>query len=264
MNLDQPLIRAVLGRIVLVCVIAAGVQVAVVPAPAQSIDSLKKQAKDGVAEAQYELAKAYINGEGIGKDVKQGVEWLQKAAVQEHAPAQDALWVMYRKGFSPYLAKDPKRALEWLRKSADHNYATAEYEIALLYLDGDGETSIPRNPKEAAKWFRKAARQPGSDKSRASLEDMLHKGWITKQEANWHAPEGVASIPPKEPAKGKAAPFSLAEVETGLKGWIPNNRMSILVQTYGVNFSLNGEARNRLLADGADPDLLQVISNSKR
>ena len=264
MNPHRPRIRVVLVRIILVCVIALGALVAPVPAPGQSIESLKKQAKDGDAEAQYELAKAYISGQGVSKDVKQGMEWLEKSAILEHAGAQDALWVMYRKGFSPYLAKDPKRALEWLKKSADHNYATAEYELGLLYRDGDGETGISRNPKEAAKWFRKAARQPGSDMSRASLEQMLEKGWITKQEANWHAPEPVASVPPKEPAKGKATPFSLAEVETGLKGWITNNRMAILVQTYGVNFSLNGDARNRLLADGADPNLLQVISNSKR
>lgn len=270
MNL-QPLPRVALVRIVVVCVVATGALVGAVPARSQSIESLKTQAKDGNAEAQYELAKAYISGQGVDKDVKQGMEWLEKSAVLEHAGAQDALWVMYRKGFTPYLTKDPKRALEWLRKSADHNYATAEYELARLYLDGDAETGISRNPKEAAKWFRKAARQPGSDKSRASLEDMLHKGWISKQEANWHAPEPVATVASKdsakEPAKGKAAPFSpfsLAEVETGLKGWITNNRMAILVQTYGVNFSLNGDARNRLLADGADPNLLQVISNSKR
>ena len=263
----QPLPRVVLVRKILVCVVAAGALVAVVPARSQSVESLKAQAKDGNAEAQYELAKAYISGQGIAKDVKQGMEWLEKSAVLEHAGAQDALWVMYRKGFTPYLAKDPKRALEWLRKSADHNYATAEYELARLYLDGDAETGVSRNPKEAAKWFRKAARQPGSDKSRASLEDMLHKGWITKTEANWHVPEPVATVVSKEPAKNKAvssSPFSLAEVETGLKGWITNNRMAILVQTYGVNFSLNGDTRNRLLADGADPNLLQVISNSKR
>jgi TPR repeat protein len=267
----QPLPRGVLVRKILVCVLAAGALVAAVPASAQSVESLKTQAKEGNAEAQYELAKAYISGQGIAKDVKQGMEWLEKSAVLEHAGAQDALWVMYRKGFTPYLAKDPKRALEWLRKSADHNYATAEYELARLYLDGDAETGVSRNPKEAAKWFRKAARQPGSDKSRASLEDMLHKGWISKQEANWHVPEPVATVvspvPAKEPAKNKAvpsSPFSLAEVETGLKGWITNNRMAILVQTYGVNFSLNGDTRNRLLADGADPNLLQVISNSKR
>jgi len=116
-----------LVRIILVCVVAAGALLAGVPAPGQSIESLKKQAKDGDAEAQYELAKAYISGQGVSKDVKQGMEWLEKSAILEHAGAQDALWVMYRKGFSPYLAKDPKRALEWLKKSADHNYATAEY-----------------------------------------------------------------------------------------------------------------------------------------
>lgn len=263
MNFPGAKTRRILIRSLLVCVIAAGAPLAVVQAQAPNIDQLRKQAKENDAEAQFQLAKAYLLGTGVAQDSKQGVEWLQKAAKLEHAPAQLALAKMYLDGREQNIHKDPKQGMEWLRKAVDHGYAPAEHDLAVMYRDGDAETGIPRKPHEAAAWFRKAARQPGSTQSQGSLDDMFHQGLITKQEANWRAPE-----PAKEAGKGKAAPlplaFSLAEVETGLKGWITSARMATLVHTYGVNFSLSAGAEKALLADGADANLLQAISTSKR
>jgi hypothetical protein len=242
------------------CVIAAGAPLVGALAQAPNIDHLRKQAKENDAEAQFELAKAYLLGtDGVAKDSKQGVEWLQKAARLEHAPAQLALAKMYLDGREQNIHKDPKQGLEWLHKAADHGYAPAEHDLAVMYRDGDAETGIVKKPHDAAAWFRKAARQPGSTQSQGSLEDMFHAGLITKQEANWRAPE-----PTKEGEKGKAGPFSLAEVETGLKGWITSTRMATLVHTYGVNFSVNAGTEKVLLAAGADANLLQAISGSKR
>lgn len=254
--------RRFLLRMILMCLTAA-VALATLPAQAQNIDTLRKQAKAGDAEAQYQLASAYLSGSGgASKDLKQGVQWLRKAADLEHAAAQYALWVMYRSGFPPEIPKDPAQGLPWLRKSADHGYSTAQYNLGLLYRNGDQETGVPQKPHEAATWFRKAARQPGSTKSQASLAEMLQQGLITKQEANWHAPESATSVPPK-PAKSGAPPFSLAEVETGLKGSITSKRMAALVQQFGVDFKLSDDAQKRLTDAGADPDLLQVISTSQ-
>jgi TPR repeat protein len=154
---------------------------------------------------------------------------------------------MYREGFrTADIPKDPKQGLKWLQKSADHGYARAEYNLALLYQDGDDATGIPRNPHEAAAWFRKAARQPGNPGSRTELEKMLKKHLISEPEANWRPP------------------FSLGEVETGLKGWITNKRMARLVQEFGVDFKMNPATQKRLANDGADDNLLQTISASRR
>lgn len=256
--------RRFLLRIVLACVVAAGACLAAIPVQAQNIDSLRNQAKAGDAEAQYQLANAYLSGSGgASKDLKQGVEWLRKAASLDHAAAQFALWVMYRSGFPPEIPKDPAQGLPWLRKSADHGYSTAQYNLGLLYRNGDGETAVPRNPHEAAVWFRKAARQPGLGKSQASLAEMLQEGLISQQEANWRAPEPATFVPPK-PTKSGAAPFSLAEVETGLKGSITSKRMATLVQQFGVDFKLSDASQKRLVDAGAAPELLQVISASNR
>jgi len=248
MNCLRTKTRRILIGGLFVCAITASAPLTVVRAQAPNIDQLRKQAKENDAEAQFQLAKAYLFGTGVAQDSKQGVEWLQKAARLEHAPAQLALAKMYLDGREQNIHKDPKQGMEWLRKAVDHGFAPAEHDLAVMYRDGDADTGIPRKPHEAAAWFRKAARQPGSTQSQGSLEDMFHQGLITRQEANWRVP----------------APFSLAEVETGLKGWITSARMATLVHTYGVNFNLNAGAQKVLLADGADANLLQAIKASKR
>lgn len=52
----------------------------------------------GNAEAQYHLARMYIDGVGVKKDVHQGVNWLDLAARKNHAPAQALLGQMIFKG----------------------------------------------------------------------------------------------------------------------------------------------------------------------
>lgn len=43
------------------------------------------------ADAQYNLARMYLDGTGVTKDVRQGVNWLDLAARHGHAPAQALL-----------------------------------------------------------------------------------------------------------------------------------------------------------------------------
>lgn len=45
----------------------------------------------GNADAQYNLARMYLDGTGVAKDVRQGVNWLDLAARKGHAPAQALL-----------------------------------------------------------------------------------------------------------------------------------------------------------------------------
>src|SRR5438270_3898019 len=259
MKIRPSRIREDLLWIIVVCVVSAGSNLSRAQAQAPDIAALHKQAEAGNADAQYKLAAAYLNGEGVARDGKQGVEWLQKAAKLDHPGAQLALSTFFLRGGGQNIPKDPKQGLLWLEKAANHGYAPAEYNLGLLYQDGDGGTGIPRDPHKAATLFRKAARQPGSTKSQAALQDMLQKKLISRQEANWQAAEPV-----KVAEKGKAAPFSLGDVETGLKGRITSARMATLVQHYGVDFKLNDSARKRLKDDGAEDALLQMISISRR
>ena len=158
-------VRHSLVNFVLISAVAAALACSLVSAQTQNFAALHKQAKEGNAEAQYELAKDYYTGTGVSKDSKQGLEWLRKSADQGHPGAEFALAVLYRKG----ELKDPKQGLVWLQKSAAHNNAAAEYELGCLFRDGEG--GVSKNPHEAALWLRKAARQqnqpaqnaPGTD-----------------------------------------------------------------------------------------------------
>lgn len=224
------ILRSSSFRVIAVCALAA----ASVAAEDQDFASVQRKAQAGDAIAQYDLAKDYIGGTGV--------------------------------------ARDPVQGLAWLRKSADQGYFGAEYALAYMYLNG--AEKLPKDEHEAAKWFRKAAKQQNKA-SQDKLAAMLAQGLISSEEANWRATETTAAqtppqtlprtLPsPAKDAKGKAAPFSLGDVETGLTGGITSKRMTTLVQKFGVDFRLNAVARKRLADQGADDNLLTTISASKR
>jgi TPR repeat protein len=48
---------------------------------------MAKAAEQGHADAQYNLAAIYCNGDGVAEDAKKGLEWLMKAVEQGHAEA---------------------------------------------------------------------------------------------------------------------------------------------------------------------------------
>lgn len=51
-------------------------------------------AKEGNAESQYDLGCLYLEGEGVSKNEVEGKYWLQKAALQDHHQAKEAI-MMY-------------------------------------------------------------------------------------------------------------------------------------------------------------------------
>jgi hypothetical protein len=231
--------RRGLSRVLLPAISIAALACMVAQTP--NIADLEHRAQAGDAKAQFDLAEAYFEGTGITKDLAKG--------------------------------------LEWLRKSASQGFAGAEVTLGYLYQNG---VQVPKDPHEAARWYRKAARQSDKDpkhaqKAQSDLGVMATNGLISVNEADWRAPEPGSddTQPAKNPPvktpevkssapKGKAAPFSLAEVETGLTGGITPRRMATLVGQYGVDFSLNASARQRLSNDGADDSLLATIASSKR
>jgi hypothetical protein len=156
------------------------------------------------------------------------------------------------------VAKDPKQGLLWLKKSAGQGYDWAEKALGVMYRDGDPKTGLPKNPHEAAAWFRKAARQENK-LAQTSLDQMLATGLISKQEANWHTPDPVVAVKAPTPR-----PFSLIELEKGLSGGITCKRLAALIDKFKVDFILTTALRTRLTGEGANDDLLTVISASRR
>ena len=202
-------------------------------AQSKNFDDTRRSAEAGDANAQYHLAQAYMEGKEV--------------------------------------AKDPAQGLAWLQKSADQGYFGAEFALAYMYLNG--AEKLPKDQHKAADWFRKAARQQNKA-SQDKLAQMFAQGLITADEANWQKSEPTVSqtppqtlshktSSPQKDLKGKPAPFSLAEVETGITGGITSKRMATLVQKFGVDFKLSAGARKRLADEGADDNLLATIAVSR-
>lgn len=69
------------------------------------------------ANSQYALFRAYAAGNGVPKDMKHAIGWLQQAAEAGHPRAQRALGRAYDRGEG--VTRDPALARLWLRKSRE-------------------------------------------------------------------------------------------------------------------------------------------------
>lgn len=154
------------------------------PSPEEKLSKLLKKAKAGDSTAQYELAVAYLHGEGgthepeeivkwyqrasEGGNAKAQIElanhyysidqwnlgaaWLTKAAEQGDAHAQVSLGVILQKGQGVEI--DRAKAAVWLEKSAEQNNRLAQYLTARCYYLGDGRK---KDNAKVVYWMRKAA-----------------------------------------------------------------------------------------------------------
>ena len=80
------------------------------------IESLKHRASEGSAQSQYELAGAYLFGQGVPKDAAEAVRWLRKSAAQGYKEAFRGLGYCYYNGEG--VEKNPTDAFAWWRKAA--------------------------------------------------------------------------------------------------------------------------------------------------
>jgi TPR repeat protein len=175
------------------CVICAGANLG---AQQELFDEKETRlyAERGDPDAQFELGLRLVTGEGITKNEKQGVEFLRKAADQNHLRAQHVLGSLYEEGVG--VKQDPAKAIEWYRKAANNGFPMAQHSLGIVYDLGKG---VKKDPKEAAQWFRNAANQdfPPSQAAYASkLErgDGLEKS--TSKAALWYLRAAQAQYVP--------------------------------------------------------------------
>ena len=114
----------------------------------------KKSAKHGNADAQYDLALCYENGEGVEQNSEKAVEWYTKAAEQGHDKAQFNLAVCYGNGEG--VEQNPEKAFEWYIEAAEQGCDNAQNRLALCYENGEG---VEKNYEKAVEWYTKAAGQ---------------------------------------------------------------------------------------------------------
>lgn len=136
---------------------------------AKSYDLLRQAAEPGPAEAQYRLGQLYLTGVIVSNDNRKGVFWYRLAAEQGHIDAQYSLGVRYVLGEG--VAKDDFEAHRWFRRAADQGQAKAMHNLALTYLYGIGTV---QQADMAEQWFRSAAKH-GVKKSYTFIDHSFSK-----------------------------------------------------------------------------------------
>ena len=136
---------------------------------ASAVDDTKAAAAKGDAAAQCQMGLFYMNGIGVDRDEDKAVEWLKKAARQNHAQAQYNLGIYYAK----FSDKEAQRlAVKWLNEAAKQDYADAQYNLAQLYLNPHHPVSRTDGAgRRAISLLRRAAAQNHAG-AKAKLEEL--------------------------------------------------------------------------------------------
>ena len=120
-------------------------------APALQRRKWYRRARQGDADAQFQLGWWYEFGVGVAKDAGEAAQWYRKAAEQGHARAQYGLGLLYRHGDG--VTYDAREAAHWYRKAAERGDPGGQFALGALYVKGEG---VPKDHGEAALWLRKA------------------------------------------------------------------------------------------------------------
>jgi TPR repeat protein len=122
---------------------------------AMPLAALQKEAEAGNTEANFMLAKDYLNGtNGAIKNEELAVAWFKKAAEADHVFAMRYLWAIFAE------RNEMASSMIWLRKAAEGGHDGAMLDLAKRYEDGDG---LPKSDSEALRWYRRAAEQGNAD-----------------------------------------------------------------------------------------------------
>jgi TPR repeat protein len=184
--------------------------------PTEAERLYRSDAEKGKAKAQFQLGKAYFDGEkGLDKNMREAVRWFRRAADQgevdasaylgwcyergegtEHNPAEARrlslyasnkghAWAprtlagMYRYGRG--VAKDEIKAVEFFQMSADRGDSQAQYFLGECYADGIG---VKPDRARAKELWEKAAAQ-GDANAKDALAELAKNPNVSQAERWW-------------------------------------------------------------------------------
>ena len=112
----------------------------------------ERAAEEGCPRAHWELAKMYIEGEFVTRNVAHYLDHLQKAAELGNAEAQATLGSEYNSGY--IMPRDLDMSYHWYERAAQQGILRARFETGYMLAHGLGVTqSLP----EAETWFSSVA-----------------------------------------------------------------------------------------------------------
>ena len=111
----------------------------------------------------------YLNGIGVDRDEDKAVEWLKKAAAQNHVQAQYNLGIYYAK-FSDKEAC--RQTVKWFNEAVKQDYADAQYNLAKLYLNPHHPASREQGAGSRAFALLRRAAAQGKVEAKKMLEEL--------------------------------------------------------------------------------------------
>jgi uncharacterized protein len=137
------------------------------------ISQLQTKAEAGDAAAQWQLARAYREGNGVAQNQQLALQWSRKAADQGCAEAENYMGVMYLMGEG--VQQDKVAAVHWYANAAKHGNAKAMFNLGASYYNGEG---VGENLYTAYAWFllaRDAGEPLADDAVKRSAASMSQK-----------------------------------------------------------------------------------------
>jgi len=110
-------------------------------------------AEKNFTPALNNIGMMYFLGNGVDKNLTKAIEYLGKAAVQNHKNAQFYLAISLSKIDNE---KFHGEIMKWLKKSANNNFQKAQLLLGLGYISGE---NIDVDMKKAKYWIQKAKDQ---------------------------------------------------------------------------------------------------------
>jgi TPR repeat protein len=118
----------------------------------KAVEVIRKEAEQGNASKQHELARYYYAGShGLMHSYTDAAKWYRKATDQGYAYAQFRLASLYEAGEG--VPKDFAEAFCWHLKAAEKGNVPARLRLSERYFEGNG---VERDLIEAYKWVRLA------------------------------------------------------------------------------------------------------------
>ena len=122
----------------------------------EAVKLLRQLAERGYAPAQFALAMAYFDGQGVRRDYTKAFEMFLVAANQNYPAAEGMVGSFYAmvKPKQDACPHDPEQAAIWYQRGAEHGNLSAMINLASCFKSGLG---VEANPAEVYVWASLAA-----------------------------------------------------------------------------------------------------------
>lgn len=171
----------------------------------------------GDEDAQFELVKLKLKGEGVPEDIASAKHWLAVLTQRGHAGAQAFLADLYWRG--RFMPQDKVRAFALIAVAVEHSPPRERIWIEDVYQNifcGAGEGIRKQATGMVAEWRTRYGRK-AADRKGAGLDPLYPLAVRTCQNGDKVMPQHVQTIPNVAPVAAPSAGAATVAVQNGAR-----------------------------------------------